>query len=97
MDNLGCEKCRELCRVFEIRSPGDLAKAIRVAKDNIEDGTIVESRDRPEVESVLSVPDDGPWGDYLEFYFECSQCRQVFRLAAETYHGAGGQWKPWHL
>jgi hypothetical protein len=100
VNSMGCEKCRDLCRLFEIRSPSDLSKAIRVAKDNIEDGTIVESRDRPDgrdrtqVESVLSVPDDGPWGDYLEFYFECSQCRQIFRLAAETYHGAGGQWKP---
>ena len=53
-----------------------------------------EGWDRTEVESLLAVADDGPWGDYLEFYFECSQCRQVFRLAAETYHGAGGAWKP---
>jgi hypothetical protein len=100
MEKLGCEKCRDLCRVVEIRSLGDLREAFRVAKDNIEDGTIVESRHRPEgrdraeAESLLALSDDGPWGDYLEFYFECSQCRQAFRLAAETYHGAGGQWKP---
>jgi hypothetical protein len=32
--------------------------------------------------------------DYLEHTFSCINCDQRFRLAVETYHGAGGRWEP---
>src|SRR5436853_988862 len=37
-----CERCASLRQRFQIRSPADLAKAIRIARDHVANGTIVE-------------------------------------------------------
>ena len=41
---------------------------------------------------LMSVPDEGPWPDYVEAHFEDSS-GQRYSLIVETYHGAGGSWK----
>lgn len=100
MKEQGCNHCKEVCEVFKISLPRDLSKAIRVAKANLADGTIVESKFWPRqyaaltTQSFTNVPDKAPWDDVLEYYFECPSCHQLFRLSAETYHGSGGTWKP---
>jgi hypothetical protein len=40
---------------------------------------------------ISTILDEGPWPDYFEAYFEDRQGTQ-YRLAVETYHGAGGSW-----
>lgn len=100
MNSCGCEHCRDVCQSFKITLPRDLTKAIKVVKDNIAVGTILESDYWPtkhikiELEPFSKVNAEGPWGDYLEYYFECSRCGQLFRLSAETYRGSGGGWEP---
>ena len=100
MNGCGCEHCEELCQSFKITLPGDLSKAIRIIKDNLADGTIRESGYWPskhikvEVAPFAQLDVKGPWKDLLEYYFECSECGQLFRLNAETYHGSGGEWVP---
>ena len=100
MNNCGCDHCREVCQSFKIALPRDLTNAIRVVKDNIADGTILESDYWPSKHIKLdlapfsAVNEKGPWDDYLEYYFECPRCRQLFRLFAETYHGSEGGWEP---
>lgn len=91
-----CQLCADLRRRFEIRSPADLAKAIRVARDNVADGTIVEVRSRSQFqrEPFSSVSPEGPWDDVVEYGFRCTSCGQLFSLRAETYHGSGGEWRP---
>ena len=95
-----CENCNELSQRYEIGRPGQLSKAIRVVRDNLADGTIVESAYWPEgilkldQSDFSSLSETGPWGDGFDYYFECSTCGQKFRLSAETYHGSGGAWEP---
>ena len=95
-----CENCNELSQRYEIGRPGQLSKAIRVVRDNLADGTIVESAYWPEGVLKLdqsdfsSLNETGPWADGFDYYFECSVCGQKFRLSAETYHGSGGAWEP---
>ena len=42
-------------------------------------------------DNVLSLAVEGPWPDYIEMYFEELQSSKQFKLAVETFHGAGGQ------
>lgn len=89
-----CPSCEPLNVEWPIRSPGELAKALRVARANLEDGTLVELEE-PEalvVQSVRDVPEDGPWPDVVQCRFGCAACGARFELSAETYHGAGGRW-----
>jgi hypothetical protein len=91
-----CERCAGLRQRFDIRSPADLAKAIRVARDNVTDGTIVEvpSPSQVQHEPFSALSPDGPWDDVLGYGFRCTSCGQLFYLSAETYHGSGGEWRP---
>lgn len=99
MSHQACEHCSEVNQEFRIRSPIDLEKAIRVVADNLSDGTIRESDYWPK--GVLNCCDSGPFselangkslGDFVDYYFECPECGQLYHLTAETYHGSGGSW-----
>jgi hypothetical protein len=82
-----------------IERPANLTNVLKVIRDNLADGTIVEAphtavapdRSRP---SFMVIPVDGPWPDYIKHDFSCTTCGQAFRLQAETYHGVGGKWAP---
>jgi hypothetical protein len=91
-----CERCSTLRQRFEIRVPADLSKAIRVARDNVADGTIVEvPSPLPGINKPFSsILADGPWDDSMAYEFRCTTCGQLFSLSADTYHGSGGEWRP---
>lgn len=95
---MACRHCNDSNESVEIRRPSDLAKAMRVIKANLADGTLVPEPQDPG--SVVPMPPfkqldvEGPRPDYLEYRFRCAHCDQPFRLDAETYHGAGGCWRP---
>jgi hypothetical protein len=97
----GCSKCSELRTTINIGSAAELANVLKVVRDNLEDGTLVEAAYWPPGQikmsrpSFLSIPVSGPWPDYAEYYFSCAACGQLYRLSVETYHGAGGKWSPW--
>ena len=99
MKNHGCSHCQEVNQDFRIEIPADLERAIRIAATNIQDGRIQESNYWPK--EISNCCDSGPfsdlangklWGDIVEYYFECIQCKSLYRLFAETYHGSGGGW-----
>jgi hypothetical protein len=69
-----------------------LRKAVSVASQNVEDRTIEEVR-APGAPSIEKFATGGPWEDYLNYEFRSTNCGQGFRLTAETYHGAGGEWR----
>jgi hypothetical protein len=77
-----------------ISSPAQLTKVLRQAKRCLADGTL---RHIDSAESQFAVPDlakvadEGPWPDYIEAHFEDDHGHQ-YKLAVETYHGAGGTW-----
>jgi len=91
-----CDKCAELCVRYAIRQPNDLLKAIKIAKQNLEDGTITEIKcpDSLNKNSFTSIASGEAWGDIVEYHFHCSTCGEPFYLHAETYHGSGGYWEP---
>ena len=92
----GCEKCKDLNTVFRINYPGDLKQAIRIAKENVEDSTIavVEAENENWSIPFSQLAESGTWDDIVHYVFVCNYCGQKFQLSAETYHGAGGEWKP---
>ena len=91
-----CLHCVGLRQRFKIRSPGELEKAIRVVRDNVSDGTIIEIPSRSGHASIpfSALNSKGPWDDVVGYAFRCASCGQLFYLSAETYHGSGGEWSP---
>ena len=87
-----CPSCQQLQAEFPIRTPGELAKAIRVVQANIADGTLQPIEQAGE-QPVTSVRPDGPWADVIAYLFRCASCGTQFELSAETYHGSGGFWR----
>jgi len=95
---MSCENCRELAQRIEIQTVGDFEMVLRVVKANVADGTIQQDqaapgRVMPPVDVAL-LPEAGPWPDIVEESFRCLSCDQEFALEAETFHGAGGKWRP---
>ncbi|MGX2032440.1 MULTISPECIES: hypothetical protein [Methylocaldum] len=90
-----CQKCAELSVRHEILSPAQLTKTIRVLRANVADGTLVDITQPAHSPSgeFSELSDVAPWPDYVEHYFRCTACGQRFRLSADTYHGAGGEWE----
>jgi hypothetical protein len=92
---MSCRSCSDLCIRYRIGSPSELGKAIRIAFQNVQDGTLREV-DPPENDSgptFSELAQGAAWGDVVSFGFECQTCGQSFRLHAETYHGSGGYWE----
>ncbi len=95
---MSCEHCLGLSKKFSISLPKDLKLAIKVARDNIADGTIQEishSSESYECDPPFAeLAAGGAWGDIVSYFFQCQYCKQQFHLNAETYHGSGGSWSP---
>lgn len=93
-DNFMCPSCKELNIEFRIRLSSDLRQAIAVTRDNLADGTISDVTTGGDCKLFDELVSSGKWDDVLLYHFKCNTCGQLFELSAETYHGAGGWWKP---
>lgn len=91
-----CRRCSDLKVTFDIRTPDQLQRAIRVVRDNLADGTLEVAPTGHEPPQTFDIPHDPPWPDAVDISFRCKRCHCRFRLVAETYHGAGGSWT-YHL
>jgi len=89
-----CPSCKDLTTEFKIKLPTDLKKAIAVTRDNLADGTISDVTTGGDSMPFDELVSSGKWDDVLLYRFRCNTCGQMFELSAETYHGAGGWWKP---
>lgn len=89
-----CTQCQDLQVRFEISHPSELRKAMRVAKDNVADGTlsVVGGNDEAWTTPFDQASVEGPWDDIVHYKFKCNHCGMQFSLSAETYHGRGGSW-----
>jgi hypothetical protein len=92
---MGCEKCRDLPRTIELRSPADLRAAIALAATAIAEGRLreVPAEGVPGNVPFSVLATGGPWDDFVQYAFKCTGCGNHFRVAAETYHGSGGAWQ----
>jgi hypothetical protein len=88
-----CRSCAHLQAELAIRTPGELAKAIRTAQANVADGTL-QPDEHLGAEPIAAVQPDGPWLDLFFHSFRCAACGCQFELTVETYHGSGGSWRP---
>ena len=90
-----CDQCIDLRLTTEIRTPGEFRKALRVIQSNLGDRSIIDITQPAHSPSGKfdDLTESGPWPDYVEHYFECTHCGCRFRLAVDTYHGAGGAWE----
>lgn len=79
-----------------IRTRGQLSGILRDLKRAVSDGDL--SPVEPAIPlfsvecSLIDIPEDGPWPDYFELYFQEPSTGERYKLSAETYHGAGGDW-----
>lgn len=87
-----CSSCLELAARVDIRTPGELQRALRVVRANLDDGTLVEVEGSGREVRFADIPLGGPWPDFLKCDFQCRKCGAAFSLAVETHHGAGGRW-----
>lgn len=93
-----CSSCTDLCQDVRIGSPGQLDKTIRVIRDNLADGTLIETprgstqHDVIEPTPFAGIVDAATLPDVIKCDFECADCGEAFRLRCETYHGSGGAW-----
>ena len=81
----------------EIRSSNELAQAVRIIRDNLDDGMLEQAPlDRAFASRTpfSAINENGPWDDYVFYAFSCRSCGGRFTLAVETYHGRGGSWRP---
>ncbi len=81
-----------------IATPSDLALLIREIKTAVATGVLKQVRPDPSPFStdaeIADLADQGPWPDYIEMRFEVPGTAVRYKLAAETFHGAGGTWAP---
>jgi hypothetical protein len=93
---MSCPNCSDLCVRYRIGSASELSKAIKIAIQNVQDGTLREvvSSENGNGPTFSELAQGAVSGDVVSFGFKCQTCGQSFRLHAETYHGSGGYWEP---
>lgn len=90
-----CPHCAALQENVAIQLPGDLKRVIRAVKDAVADGTLsVLACEAPTSSRPFEELSPSSWEDHVQYRFACTSCGQRFLLEAETYHGAGGEWRP---
>jgi hypothetical protein len=81
-----------------ITTPADLAALVREIKAAVSAGILKQVRPDPSPfatdTEIADLAEQGPWPDYLEIRFQVQGTAVQYKLAAETYHGAGGTWAP---
>jgi hypothetical protein len=80
---------------MRISSPAELKAVLKDVKRCIGDGSLRLIRPAGAafaIDDLAAVPEEGPWPDFLEAYFEDGRGTR-YRLAVETYHGTGGSWR----
>lgn len=96
---MSCPFCKEFDVIVELRSPGQLARVIEKVHAGVEGHALRYESFESDRELIgqspfTSIAVNGPWPDVMRYHFTCHSCRTSFLLEAETYHGAGGTWRP---
>jgi len=90
-------RCEDINVTVPVRSLAELQNVMSVVRVRINDGTLVEDlthRDGPSSAGFDALVASAPYPDHISHNFKCSDCGRRFALSVETYHGAGGSWKP---
>ena len=81
-----------------VQRPTELETLLRGIKEAVAAGSLRQVRPDPSPFAtdldIGDLAEHGPWPDYLEMRFDVAGSRVRYKLAVETYHGAGGTWGP---
>ena len=93
---MSCKNCLDLCVKYKISTPSELQNLIRITKQNITDGTLIEKINTKNYDEIsfYDLSERSILRDIISFEFICTSCGEAFLLHAETYHGSGGYWEP---
>jgi len=79
-----------------ITTPAELGTLLRELKEAVAAGVLEQIRFDPSQFAtdapISDFADNGPWPDYIQLHFRVRATGTRYKLAAETYHGAGGTW-----
>jgi len=81
---MSCDACSDFMAVIPIKAPESLKATASLIKERGLRHVGPSSGDNP----------SDWWGDWIEEYFSCRHCGQVFHLEVEAYHGSGGALEP---
>ena len=92
-----CNVCDEYDIKIKISSPAQLRRLMKKVKDAIDNKKLSYNSfesDRALIGQIsfIELDLDGNFPDVVRYYFDCVNCRNVFGLIVETYHGQGGAW-----
>jgi len=79
-----------------IESPTDLRRWLLKLRSLVAEGGLSQNfeigNEFADGSAVSDIPIDGPWPDFIEWYFEAPTGVR-YRFSVETYHGTGGCWQ----
>jgi hypothetical protein len=86
-----CNQCKGFSERFRLSTPREYLDLVRQLEELVATGVFQLLQGTCTLKELL---ERGPWpDDVISHIFECSNCRQKFKLAAETYHGSGATWE----
>ena len=93
-----CKNCEPFVTEIGIRGPAELESVVERVRAAVADGVLEYIAFESDAglagqPSILSFDLGGPWPDVMRYHFACPVCARRFRLAVDTYRGAGGVWK----
>lgn len=81
-----------------IHTPVELTALLHELRHAVARGDLEQLRPDPSPfatqSAVTDIPEHGPWDDYIELRFRATGTGEQYKLAVETFHGAGGSWGP---
>ena len=86
---MNCDLCIQILGI-RIKSPNDLKRAINKAAELVTSEVLTYEGAGQYGVPFSRLASGGHWGDFVNNYFSCRSCGQLFHLHAETYHGSGG-------
>ena len=93
-----CPTCQTFQQAFKIDSAQAFQGALAALQQALAAGTIIEAAVWPEGQLKMhrppfdSIARNGPWPDYVQYFFACGGCKTIYQLSVETFHGIGGEW-----
>jgi len=86
-----CDKCKGFSERFKIKGAREYLDLVRQLEELVAASTFWIVQGTCPLNEVFKVQ---KWADDVIIHtFECSHCGQRFKLAVDTYHGAGGTWE----
>jgi len=94
-----CRNCDEYHVTLEIRTRGELDRILAKVGAAVRAGRLASvgdpsDGDEMDVPDIASMDANGALPDLVRYHVVCTLCARSFALECETYHGAGGRWRP---